>query len=281
MKTTAAFVFLIASSVPALAQTTRTTTTHASAPETSKLPRSSAVGTSVSTAPFAWVDDASVLSPGGAAFSAAAVSWIGTGASETDAPVVGVAAGIAPRVQLSARVPFIIGDNTTTGGLGTSYISGKIALVGGNGDGFKLAVAPTVQLLGTTVALSSTDSRARFGLPVSAEFDGGPAHVFGSVGYFAGGVGFAGAGVGVNVTQRVSLSASLSRAWVSDSGTGALLTLGSDRTEVAGGAAFSATSHFAFFGSLGQTIGTTDANGAGLTFVAGVLLMSDHAFGGR
>jgi hypothetical protein len=265
---------VLACAVPALAQTTGS---KATAPGTSKLPRSSAVGTSVATAPFAWVDDASVLSPGGAAFSAAAVSWLGANASETDAPVVGVAAGVAPRLQLSARVPFILGDNRSgvAGGVGTSYISGKIALVQTDGDGFKLAVAPTVQLLGNTVS-SASGNRARFGLPVSAEFDSGSARVFGSVGYFAGGVGFAGGGVGVAATSRVSLAASVSRSWLSSSGTIALPTVGSDRTEVAGGAAIALTSRVAVFGSLSQTIATTDANGAGMTLVAGLLVTSSR-----
>jgi hypothetical protein len=225
------------------------------------------------TTPFAWVDDATILPQGAAAFSTALVSWQGTAASETDAPVFGVAAGVLPRFQLSARVPYVVGDATTglQSGFGTSYVSGKIALVQNDGDGFKLSVAPTLQLLGTNVVLPSTDSRAHWGVPVSVEFDDAPARIFASAGYFSGGVGFAGGGVSVDVTRQVSLSGSLSYSWVAAGTT--LPALGADRTEVAVGASYAFGAHAAVFGSIGQTIGTTDANGAGLTLVAGILIV--------
>jgi len=248
-----------------------------SSPSSSKLPRANAVSTSV-VSPFAWVDDASILSPGSGALTIAAANWRGTDASETDAPIVSAAAGIAPRFQLSARVPYIVGDDTAgvIGGWGTTYLSGKIAVINTDGDGFKLAVAPTLQLLGTSVTLPSTESRAHWGIPVSAEFDQGVAHAFASAGYFSGGIGFVGAGAGIVVSPRVSISASLSHAWSTESTTNGLTIAGSDRTEIAGGAAFTLTSHVAVFGSLAQTIATTDANGAGMTFVGGVLFVAER-----
>ena len=247
-----------------------------SPPGESKLPRSSGVGTSIATTPFAWVDDATILPQGGAAFSTAVVSWQGTDGSETDAPVVGVAAGVLPRFQLSARVPYVVG-NATTGlqsGFGTSYVSGKIALVQTEGDGFKLSIAPTLQLLGTNIVLPTTDSRAQWGVPVSMEVDRTPARMFASAGYFSGGVGFAGGGVSVDVTRHVALSGSVSYAWVAAGATVPTpSTLGTDRTEVSGGASYAFGSHAAIFGSIGQTIGTTDANGAGMTVVGGILIV--------
>jgi hypothetical protein len=246
-----------------------------SPPSRSKLPSASGVATSIAT-PFAWVDDASVLPAGSGAFTVAGATWIGTDVNESTLPIVAAAAGLAPRFQLSAQVPYIVGDDAAgiAGGWGTSYLTGKIALLQ-HDSGLKLAVAPTLQLLGTSVVLSSTDSRAHWGIPVSAEFDEGAARVFASGGYFSGGIGFVGAGIGVDVNPRISLSGTLSRAWSSDSA-GTTTILGSDRTEIVGGAAFNLTSHVAIFGSVGQTIATSDANGAGMTFVGGLLFVADR-----
>jgi|SRR5579871_1973702 len=250
---------------------------HASSPPgTSKLPRANAVSTSTTT-PFALVDDASLLSPGTGALTIAAANWQGTDATETDAPIVAAAAGIIPRLQLGARVPYVVGDAAAvTGGWGTTYLTGKIAVVESDADGFKLAIAPTLQLLGTSVVLPSPDSRAHWGVPVSAEWDEGAARVFASGGFFSGGVGFVGSGVGVTATSHLSLSASLSRAWSTDSTVGLTTVAGSDRTEVAAGAAFNLNSRVAVFGSIAQTIATSDANGAGTTFVGGVLFLVDR-----
>jgi hypothetical protein len=247
-----------------------------SPPSRSKLPNASAVATSIAT-PFAWVDDASLLPAGSGALTVGAATWIGANASESTVPIVAGAAGLAPRFQLSAQVPYIVGDDAAgiAGGWGTSYLTGKIALLQQDG-GLKLAVAPTLQLLGASVVLSSTDSRAHWGIPVSAEFDAGSVRVFASGGYFSGGIGFVGAGVGVDVHPRISLSGTLSRAWSSDS-VGATTTIpGTDRTEIVGGAAFNLTSHVAIFGSIGQTIATSDANGAGTTLVGGLLFVADR-----
>jgi len=246
-----------------------------SPPSRSKLPSASAIATSIAT-PFAWVDDASLLPAGSGALTIGAANWIGTNASEAVLPIVAGAAGLAPRFQLSAQVPYIVGDDAAgiAGGWGTSYLTGKIALLREDG-GLKLAVAPTLQLLGTSVVLSSTDSRAHWGIPVSAEFDEGIARVFASGGYFSGGIGFVGAGIGVDVNARISLSGTLSRAWSSDS-VGTTTIPGSDRTEIVGGAAFNLTSHIAIFGSVGQTIATSDANGAGTTLVGGMQFVVDR-----
>ncbi len=285
MKTILVVLAAVAVASPALAgaggsnsSTSQTKPHSSSPPSTSKLPHANAVSTSTTT-PFALIDDASVLSPGSGALTVAAASWQGTDATETDVPVVAAAAGVVPRLQLSARVPYVMGDAAAgvTGGWGTTYLSGKIGLIQSEGDGFKLAVTPTLQLLGTSVVLpSSTDSRAHWGVPVSAEFDQGAAHLFGSAGYFSGGVGFVGVGIGVSATSHVSLSASLSRAWSSDSTLGLTTIAGSDRTEIAGGAAFTISSHLAVFGSVAQTLATTDANGAGTTFIGGILFLVDR-----
>jgi hypothetical protein len=240
------------------------------------LPQSGSFGTSTGTTPFAWVDDATLLPAGIGALTVSAVSWHGTDASETEVPVVGAAVGIAPRFQLSARVPYIIDDPASgvVGGWGTTYLSGKIGLLQ-NASGVKLSVAPTLQIFGSGAVTLPGESQAHWGIPVSVEVDPGGTRLFASAGYFSGGIGFVGGGVSVDVTPRLTLSTSLSHAWSASDTTSPLLAASeATRTEISGGASVSIAPHFAVFGAISQTIGTTDANGAGLTAVAGVSVLA-------
>jgi hypothetical protein len=221
------------------------------------------------TVPFAWIDDASVLPPGDAAFSFAISRWQGADASEVDVPVVGASVGLSDRVQLGASIPRVAGsaDAGTAGGLGTTYVSAKIGVLTGQ-SGVKLAVAPTLEVLGAGAlsSLSPGDSRAQFGVPVSAEIDRGATRIFASTGFFTGGVWFAGGGVGVQATPRVSVSASLTRAWSSGATDG-------DRRELSGGVGFAATPRLSLFGSVSRTIATLDQDGAGTSVTGGVLVL--------
>jgi hypothetical protein len=232
--------------------------------------------------------DASLLPAGYAAVTVSALSWHGTDVSEVDVPVVGVAVGVAPRFQIGASIPYTVGNDTAgvAGGWGTTYLSAKIGLVQNEEAGVKLAVAPTIQVLGAGVlsSLSSGESRVTWGLPVSVEVNSGDARLFASGGYFSGGIGFAGGGVGVQASSRVMLSGSLSQAWSSGTSTTSITSatgtvtsvttnLTNTRSEVSGGLSISVAPHVGVFGSVGHTIGTTDANGAGLTIVGGLSLI--------
>jgi hypothetical protein len=257
---------------PATSPSATSTTTAAAAktPSSDRLPHGS-IGTSAGTTPFAWVDDASLLGPGRTALTLSAVGWLGTRAHELEAPVVGAAVGVVPRLQLSVHAPYVIGDQKggVAGGWGTTYLSGKIGVL--QGDSLKLSVAPTLQLLDPSVLTSTAISgRAQWGVPLSAEIDRGSAHVFASAGYFSGGIGFAGGGVSVDVSPRVMMSGSLSHAWTGATTTNPAAT----RTDLSGGGSFALTSHFGLFGSIGQTVATTDASGAGTTVVAGVSILA-------
>jgi hypothetical protein len=248
---------------------TSATTTTAKTPSSDRLPHGS-LGTSAGT-PFAWVDDASLLGPGSAALTLSAVGWQGTGAHEIEAPVVGAAVGVVPWLQLSVHAPYVVGDQRGNGlasGWGTTYLSGKIGVL--QGDSLKFSVAPTLQVLDPSVLTSTAIGRAQWGVPVSAEVDRGPARVFASAGYFSGGIGFAGGGVSADVSPRVMVSGSLSHAWTGATTTAPAVT----RTDLSGGAALALTSHIGFFGSVSQTVSTTDASGAGTTVVAGVSILA-------
>jgi hypothetical protein len=203
-----------------------------------------------------------------------AVRWSGTDLAETDFPIVNAAVGLAPRFQISASVPRVIGSVDGTGpvgGMGTSYFSGKIALLTGASGGVKVAVSPMIEILGegAVQALSAGESRTQFGLPISLEVSQGSARVFASTGFFSRGSWFAGGGVGVQATSRVGVSTSFTRSWGGPDASG----VARDRRELSGGVAYFVTPHVGVYGSMGRTIATTDDNGAGTTVGAGVTFL--------
>jgi hypothetical protein len=188
-----------------------------------------------------------------------------------DFPVVDLSVGLTPRVQLGASIPRIVGSADGTGpvgGIGTSYISGKYVVLTGMSSGVKLAVAPMIQILGTGAAqaLPPGEGRTQFGLPVSVEITRGPARLFGSTGFFSRGAWYAGGGTAAQVSPRLAISVSFSRAWASDGLTGLLR----DRRDLSGGASYFVRPRLAVFGSLGRTIATADGDGAGTTLGAGI-----------
>jgi hypothetical protein len=200
--------------------------------------------------------------------------WSGADLSQVDIPIVDMAVGLAPRVQLGASIPHIVGSTDGTGpvgGIGTAYISGKFAVLTGTSSGVKLAVVPMIEILGegALAALTPGDSRTQFGLPVNLEIARGHGRVFASTGFFTGGVWFAGGGASVQVSRRMALALSFSRAWVNDNLTG----LSHDRGEISGSASYLVRRQMAVFGSAGQTIATSDADGAGTTVSGGVTFL--------
>lgn len=226
--------------------------------------------------PFAWIDDATLLPGGDIAGSFSVVRWEGGGASETDAPVVGVAVGLTPRVQVGASIPRVLGSDDpagAAGGIGTSFVNTKVLLLSDRRSGLKIAVAPAVEILGAG-AVQAGGSRAHVGIPASVEVDRGEMAVFGGAGYFSPGVWFAGGGLSAQITPRTALSASFSRAWTRDAG-----ALVHDRRDVSGGAAFALTPRLMLFGSLGTTVATSGQDGAGTTVSGGLIVMLTHATG--
>src|SRR5437870_3937402 len=54
------------------------------------------------TLPFAWIDDATTLKRGSVSVSLSTLFWHGADLNEIDAPIVGLAVGVADRLQLGA-----------------------------------------------------------------------------------------------------------------------------------------------------------------------------------
>jgi hypothetical protein len=245
---------------------------QSSPPSSSPLPSPTGGGPTASGAsPLGWVDDASILGPGTIALTFSAMRWSGVDLSEVDFPIVDVSVGLTPRVQLGASIPRIVGGADGTGpvgGIGTSYFSAKYVVLTGASSGVKLAVAPMIQVLGSgaTQALPPGEGKTQFGLPVSLEITRGPARLFASTGFFSQGAVFVGGGTSAQLSPRLAMSLSFNRAWANDGVTG----FSRDRRELSGGASYFLRPHIAMFGSLGRTIATSDANGAGTTVSGGM-----------
>ncbi len=233
------------------------------------------VPVAVSATPIAWIDDASLLDEGTVALSLSVARWRGAGVSEVDAPVVNAAMGLAPRVQLSASVPRSLGGSDPSGataGVGTSFFGAKLQLWSDAHSGVKLAVSPTLQLLGEGVAaaLGPNEARARWGLPLSAEIGRGAVRLYGGGGYFSPSIWFTGAAVALQASPKLTINGGVSKAWRRAPEGVDVAPADRDRKEISGGAAYVFAPHIVAFGSVGRTFATLDENGAGTTFAAGV-----------
>jgi hypothetical protein len=266
----------LAIALPAHAQGKSQDHKHSSPPSTSELPPSTVLAGGAT--PFSWLDDASVMEPGAAALALSVVRWVGTDLSETSVPAIDAGLGLARGVQLSATIPRVVAESGTTAGMGTSFVGLKLGVVDDSSHRLKVAVAPTLEILGAGVvaALGEGTSRVQWGLPVSLELDRGAGRVYAGSGCFSRGVWYAGAGAGVQAAPRVALAASFTRSWTS-AATPDVPIGERDRNEISGSALYSISPNIGVFGSIGHTIATTDANGAGATFAVGVALSAQPA----
>lgn len=244
-------------------------------PSQTVLAPAAAVSSGPAASPFAWVDGASLLAPGTVWAAVSVARWQGGGLSETSFPVIDGAVGLAPRVQLGATVPHIVGSadpGASIGGLGTAFFSAKVGVLGDETADFRLAIAPTLEVLSSASMFGAPADRARvqWGLPVSMDLDRGGSRFYGSSGYFSPGVWYIGGGLARQVATRVGVAVSLSRAWSSSSldPTAPALT----RNDLSGSASYDFTPHFGAYGSIGHTIGTTEESAAGMTVSGGVTL---------
>src|SRR5262249_51608279 len=217
--------------------------------------------------PLSWVDDASLLPPGMMSLTISAMRWSGTDLSEVDFPIVEASYGVTRRVQIGASVPRVVGGaDGPVGGIGTSYVSGKIGIL--DEAELKVAVSPIVEILGAgaVAALPAGESRYQVGIPVSLEVAQGSARMFAATGIFSRGAWFAGGGAGFQASPRVGVSMSFTRSWAPTDITG----VNRDRRELSGGVSYFARPQIGIYGSIGHTIATTDENGAGMTISGGV-----------
>ena len=236
--------------------------------------------TATSATPFAWIDNANLMAPGAVWVGISMVRWQNAGLSETSIPVVDAAFGVAPRLQIGASVPRVRTNSEVAGqqgGVGTTFLNGKIGILNNSERPLKLAVTPTLEILSQSSMqwMPSGQHRVQWGLPVSAEFDRGVSRVYGSTGYFSPGVWYTGAGAGTQVSSRVGVTLSFSRAW----STSALADLTAEapaRHDISTGVSVDLTPNVGLFGSVGRTIKTAPQYGAGTTFSIGLSLAANQ-----
>jgi hypothetical protein len=75
--------------------------------------------------------------------------------------------------------------------------------------------------------------------------------------------------VSVRAASHLGISVSVSHSWTTSDTIGVV----ADRTEITGSAAVPIAPNVSLFGSIGQTIATTDQNGAGTTVSGGISVL--------
>src|SRR5262249_13152495 len=161
--------------------------------------------------------------------------------------------------------------------LGTAFFNAKVGILNDGTRPLKLAMTPTLEVLNTSAldVAPTGQSRVQWGLPVSAEVDRGALRAYGSTGYFAPCVWFAGAGAGTQIGSRIGVTVSFSRAWSSSTVDDALLAA-PRRNDLSTGISMAVTPNVGIFGSVGRTFKTDAQFGAGTTVSLGLSLTSNR-----
>jgi hypothetical protein len=220
----------------------------------------------------AWLDDASVLAPGGGFSSFSVGYWRLASFTEVDAPSFDVAFGLTKRVQAGASVPVYHASAPglpATRGLGDLYLSSKIQLREPAPGTFGFAVIPLIQVLSAEPVQGS--ARVSWALPVSVEYQGTGWRTYGSTGYFSRGSLFASAAIERALSNRLWATGTLSQSHsVKEDATADSLGLSANRTDVSGGVTWAASDAVALFGAVGRTLGRDDGSATKL-FLSGGL----------
>ncbi len=218
----------------------------------------------------AWLDDASTLGRGEVALGLSAGRSDAVDGSETDAPVLFGAVGVASRVQISGSVPYYrasYDDGYTSSGLGNTYLACKVKLLEPGAHSVGLAVSPVLEIL-SDASLSDTTlglSRVNWALPVSVEARRGSTRALASAGYFSRGAMFLAAGLERSVSERVALTGALSYMHATSvSETSDLAGLSRSRVDATAGVLVAFSPAVSVSAALGRTVSNLDQNGAKL-----------------
>lgn len=221
----------------------------------------------------AWLDDASIITPGQGYVSIGVGLWKMPGYREFDVPTVDAGVGLHKRVQVGASLPFYHANapgGPMSSGVGTLYLNAKIQLRDPSNSGVGFSVTPAVEILS---AAPVTGDRMSFALPVSMEVQRTGWRMYASTGYFSRGALFASGAIEKALSDRVWVTGAITHAYSMDPDPlSVALGLSQTHTDVSGGAAFVVREGIAAFGSIGRTISKKDANSAELVLTGGVSL---------
>ena len=220
----------------------------------------------------AWLDDASVLTPGDAWTAITFGRYGSLAGSQTDFPVLDAGFGISKRTQFGLTVPYYrarFHDGTSFGGLGDVFLSGKVLLLEANDDrGFGLAISPVVEF-----SQDPAPGRGSFGwgAPLSIEGRLADLRVFGTTGYFSRGAVFAAGALEVPVGDRIVTTGGLTMMRsTNDSLAADAIGLSKSRTDITASAAYFVSPSMAVFGGTGRTLRNADGTGTTYMLTGGV-----------
>lgn len=234
----------------------------------------------ISTLSFgSWLDDASLIPAGGGTMSVAFSYWRTPSYREVDVPVIDGGLGIARRVQFNFSVPYYHAsdpDGTVVRGLGDLYLSTKIQLKDPTSGTRKVgfALTPLVEIL--TYAPRPDASRVSWAIPANLEYRADRWRTFGSAGYFSRGALFASGAVEIAMTNRTSLTGSISRSHsIRRDDFSTALGLAQSRTDVSGALSVALTPTVSAFGAIARTVSRQDANSSTLALTSGIAFVFD------
>lgn len=219
----------------------------------------------------AWLDDASIITPGQGFLSIGFGLWKMPGYREFDMPTVDAGVGIHKRVQIGASLPFYHASEPggpMSRGVGTMYMNAKVQLREAAKGRAGFSITPAIEVLSTAPVNSS---RLSWAIPVNLEIQGDRWRAYGSTGYFSRGALFASGAVETALSERAWVTGSITHAYSMDPDPlSVALGLAQTHTDISGGASFVVRDGIAAFGSLGRTISKHDANSADLVVSGGV-----------
>ena len=220
----------------------------------------------------AWLDDASVLTPGDAWTAITFGRYGSLAGSQTDFPVIDAGFGVSNRVQFGLTVPYYrarFHDGTSFGGLGDVFLSGKVVLREvDDGRSFGLAISPVVEF-----SQSPAPGRGSlgWGAPLSIEGRVADLRVFGTTGYFSRGAVFAAGAFEVPVGDRIVTTGGLTMMRsTNDSLAADAIGLSKSRTDITASAAYFVSPSIAVFAGTGRTLGNADGTGTTSMLTGGI-----------
>lgn len=232
-----------------------------------------------------WLDDATV-SPPGEGWATFGVGYVRASFGEQwDAPSLDAGIGIPPKIQISVSAPFTrvdYTDGTTTRSMGDAYGAVKMTLLdpADPDRSFGLAIVPVVEFLSSS-SVAEGEGRTYWALAVPVEKRFESFRTYGSVGYYSRGSGFAAGAVEVPVSERVTVTGTLSFAHsLEDDPVADAEGSSGSRWDLSGGAVYFLNPKATLYASIGRTISHIDVNAASFAFAAGVSFGFQHRIGG-
>jgi hypothetical protein len=230
------------------------------------------------TALPAWLDDAETLDAKSASVELSVGRWSAVDGGETYGPVLDVGVGATSWLQLGATLPYYrakYDDGYKASGLGDSYFLAKVQLFDPSEYAVGLSIQPLVEVLSQASVSDSTLglTRVNWGLPVSVQVGNEETRTraYATAGYFSRHTVFAGGAVEKDLLSALTLGASVSYSYATQTAAASdLAGLSRSRTDVGVFLYVSVTPQVTLFGDIGRTVSRLDQNGARLIASAGI-----------